>query len=296
MSMVPTEATLSEPGSPSSADGVSLSQLTAAIGAEVSGVDLGGDVSDAVIQQLRVALHQHGVLIFREQTLDSDHAQIELASRFGPIYRHALISDDELPITILDSGNKDWYGDKRNHKRDRIDYNTGWHSDATFEERPPYLAILRSVMLPPLGGDTLWASMYAAYEGLSSKVQRLIDDLEAVHDPALVMSATYTTEGLKSKPHTHPVVISDPITKRKAIYVNPNYVTHIVGLSRHESQNILNMLYGTLNDPEYQVRHRWAPGSIAIWQERITQHFGVGDYRERRIMHRVIVASEPPVS
>jgi taurine dioxygenase len=280
-------------GGTADADGVTLTPLTMAIGANVSGVDLGGEVADSVIEQLRVGVHHHGVLFFHDQSLDSEDAHMALAGRFGPIYRHALMSAEDLPITILDSGDPAWYSDKRPKKGGRTDNNTGWHSDATFEERPPYVAILRAVMLPPCGGDTLWASMYAAYEGLSSKVQRLIDDLEAVHDPGRVMSMTTTTEGFKATARVQPVVITDPITERKSIYVNPNYTTHIVGVSRHESESILNMLYGTLNDPEYQVRHRWAPGAIAMWQERITQHFGVGDYRERRIMHRVIAAGDP---
>jgi len=276
---------------------VAFEQVTPAIGAHIRNVDLGTVLADDTIEQLRAGLHHYGVLFFHDQSLRSDEAQVELGSRFGPIYQHAFFpqshdhSIDHL-VTVIDSGDSAAY-DRRPSKAGKTENNTGWHSDATFEENPPYVAILRPLQLPSLGGDTLWASMYAAYEGLSSKMQHLIDGLEAVHDPRVVASWSSGADASQARSCTHPLVGTDPIANRKFIYVNSNYVTHILGMSRQESDSILRLLYDQANDPSYQVRHSWTAGDVTMWHERVTQHFGVGDYAERRIMHRVIAAGGP---
>ena len=298
---------------------LSIEPLTATIGARVADVDLGSG-SDELFKALDEALHEHAVLFFEDQTL-TDDSHRALTSRFGPLYDHALIAGGPSGISILDSSNTMMYGK---------DLNLGWHTDATFEDRPPYVAVLRAVHLPEVGGDTMWANMHAAYEGLSSKVQRLLDGLEAVHDSSKIAlsfqydplkratSAEYKSPGPSSAPedqtsleggennrqrsaltgpprtYLHPVVITDPQTGRKAVYVNRNFVTHIVDMSQRESDALLGLLFSLPEQPDCQVRHRWQPGSVAIWHERNTQHFGVGDYRSRRVMHRAIASAEAP--
>lgn len=262
---------------------VSFEPVTVPIGAEVSGVDLASELSDDVIEALRLGVHQYGVLFLRDQHLE-DETHVAVARRFGPLYRHPLRPDDASPVFVLDSGDPS--------ESAYQDHNTGWHSDATFEERPPYLAFLRAVLLPAVGGDTLWASANAVYDGLSSKNQRLLDGMEAMHDPHGVMPMMGLTQTV-SKARPQPIVVTDPLTGRKAIYVNPNYVSHVIGMSERESRGILSMLYDMFTAPEYQVRFRWRPGSVAIWHERNTQHNGVGGYKTRRIMHRVIATGDP---
>jgi taurine dioxygenase len=272
-----------EQGYPDPLAPFTLERVTSPIGAMVSGIDLSEKMADSVFDRLRDALHQYGVLFFSDQHLEPA-SHIELTSRFGQIYLHPLVMNKSLPeVTILDSGDSETMGP--NYWEDK---NTGYHTDATFERYPPYVAILRAVMLPSVGGDTMWSSMCAAYEGLSSSMQRLLEGLEAVHDPYATFGAKAGITNRVVESQIHPVIITDPITGRNAIYVNANYTTSIVGFREGESASLLSFLFKHASSPEYQMRYRWSPGSVAMWNERLTHHFGVGDYSERRIMHRVI--------
>jgi len=174
-----------------------------------------------------------------------------------------------------------------------------WHSDNTFLAEPPMGSILRAVQLPAVGGDTCFASMYAAYEGLSPAMRDFVDGLRAVHDITNPLKKAirdgHSTLDLaemqhKCPPVEHNVVVTHPETGRRALFVNRNSTTHIVGLSDREQEVMLPFLFDHARSPEYQCRFHWEPGSIAFWDNRSVQHYAVADYHERRIMHRATIA------
>ena len=174
-----------------------------------------------------------------------------------------------------------------------------WHSDNTFLAEPPMASILRAVQLPAVGGDTCFASMYAAYEGLSPAMRDLVDGLRAVHDITNPLKKAirdgHSTLDLgamqeKCPPVEHNVVVTHPETGRKALFVNRNSTTHIVGLTEREQDVLLPFLLDHVRSPEYQCRFHWEEGSIAFWDNRAVQHYAVADYHERRIMHRATIA------
>ncbi|MCG8589568.1 MAG: TauD/TfdA family dioxygenase [Proteobacteria bacterium] len=264
--------------------------LTATIGAEVAGVALGAPQSDDAVAELRRLLRDHHVLFFRDQAL-TPAQQVALARRFGEIDVHAFGPGlPELPeVMCLDQTEPERDGANR------------WHTDSTFLERPPLAGVLRAVKLPSVGSDTCWASMPAAYDRLSSMLQRTLEELTATHD--IIGPLKRAVERGQSigdldeirasrPPRSHPVVCRHPETGRKFLYVNSNYTTRIDQLSEVESEALLHFLFGWVQTPEIQVRFRWEEGSVAIWDNRCTQHFAVADYRERRIMHRVSVAGD----
>jgi taurine dioxygenase len=168
-----------------------------------------------------------------------------------------------------------------------------WHTDATATAEPPKAASLRAIKLPSVGGDTLWASMYAAYEALSSKMQRFLSGLEALHSTNHHPAAR---EGMFSEPASavHPVVIGDPVTGKPALYVNSSFTERIIGVADQESASLLKMLLDHINTPDFHVRLKWDTQTIAIWDERVTQHRAIADYVGRRVMHRVVVAGDAP--
>ena len=168
---------------------------------------------------------------------------------------------------------------------------------------PPFASILRGELIPPLGGDTCWANTFLAYEGLSAPVRTMIDGLVAVHD--LTKMLTRAIELGKSNadlremqerwpPMRHPVVRTHPVTGRKGLFVNRNWTTRIEGLGERESEALLGLLCDQLWLPDYQVRLRWKPGTIAFWDNRWVQHYAVPDYTERRVMCRVTLAGDRP--
>jgi len=179
-----------------------------------------------------------------------------------------------------------------------------WHSDNTFMQEPPLGSILKAVELPNLGGDTCFASAVAAYEALSEAVRGMIDGLRAVHDITKPMSraiaagifdpARLPALQAEHPPVEHPVVRTHPVTGQKALYVNGNSTTRIVGLSDRENDLLLPFLNDHIRSPEFQCRLRWEPHTIAFWDNRLVQHYAVPDYTERRVMHRVTLAGEKP--
>lgn len=266
-------------------------RVTDRIGAEVTGIEL-ADVDDAAAADLDRALAQYGVLFFRAQALTPDQ-HIALGSRFGELHVHPYernLGGDHEAVIVLDSENY------RTKGKDPVP----WHHDATFEVRPPRGSILRAIEIPEVGGDTLWADMYAAYDGLSSKTQRFIDDLDAIHDASHIFGAR-VAEG-RGKPDAqstmnasvHPVVATHPVSGRKALFVNANFTTAIVDMPKREGDALLGMLHQTVKDPDIQVRLRWAPGTVAMWDNRCTQHYAVGGYGSRRVMQRVTFLGPPP--
>ena len=270
--------------------------LTATIGAEIRGVDLATAPDDAeAMSRIERALHDHLVIFFREQRLTPDQ-QIRFAGWFGPFEHHAFAKPhpDHPEMTVLDQITPE------------TDGANSWHSDSSFMEQPALGSVLAAVQLPPLGGDTCWASMYAAFDALSPRMQTMLDGLTALHD--IVMPLEKAIAGGHSvgsdlaeirrawPPMEHPVVRHHPVTGRRALYVNSNFTTRILGIAKAESDVVLPFLLQHVQRPDFQVRFRWAPGSVAFWDNRVTQHFAVPDYTgHRRIMHRVTLTGERPV-
>lgn len=266
---------------------LTVTPLTHNIGAEVSGIDLARPVESAVAKEVVDLFHQYQVLFVRGQDID-DHAHRDFAKVFGELHHFAFLPPlaDDLPeMHAIDI-------DGAKPKTANADI---WHSDATFLERPPLGSMLRAVILPEVGGDTLWASMYAAYDALSSRVQRLIADMSAVHDSANSTSHATKAANASYSPAVHPVVRTHPVTGRKALFVNKTFTTRLEGLTERENDHLLPLLTDHVRSPDFQVRFHWTPGAIALWDNRCTQHYAVADYSGRRRMHRVVIEGDIPM-
>lgn len=264
-----------------------IASLTPSIGAVVTGVDVARDLADPSVEAaLKQAFLDHQVLVFRDQNLTRDEHK-DFGRRFGPLHvhptqRHASYEGDReiFPVeadetTVLNNGGL-------------------WHSDVSCDEKPPLGSMLLLKEAPAMGGDTLFANMYLAYESLSAPIRDLIDDLDAVHDQRQDIRH-YGMEpraGVDYPRTTHPLVVTHPETGRKLLFCNPAFTSHIVGLSPRESQAVLAMLFEhTANNPSLHCRVRWAPGTLTFWDNRCVQHYAVWDYRpQRRIGERVTIA------
>jgi len=264
--------------------------LSGAIGAEISGVDLGADLDDHTVAAIRRALLEHCVVFFRDQDITDDQ-QVRFATRFSTVQRAVFgnTSDVEPDLTVIDMLSPKGSG------------TDVWHADSTFMPAPPFGAVLRAVQIPAVGGDTCFSSMYAAYEALSPSIRTQLDGLTAVHSAAHVMALVRRLDNAKvpASPgalpaQVHPVVRVHPETGRKLLFVSPNWVERIVELEDAESASLLAFLYEHVKSPDFQCRFRWEVGSVAFWDNRACQHYAVADYDERRVMHRVLLAGDVP--
>lgn len=274
---------------------IEITPLTATIGAEIRGVDLASAPDDpSTMATIEGALYEHLVLFFRDQHL-TDAQHVRFAGCFGPFEHHAFAKShpDFVDMTVLDQITP------------QNDGGNSWHSDSSFMDQPALGSVLRAVQLPPLGGDTCWASMYAAFDALSPRMQSMLDGLTALHDIIVPLekaiagghSVSANLEEIRRAwpAMEHPVVRRHPITGRPALYVNNNFTTRILGITKSESDVLLPYLLQHVQRPDFQVRFRWAPGSVAFWDNRVTQHYAVPDYSgHRRIMHRVTLTGERP--
>ena len=269
---------------------LSVEKLTATIGAEVAGIDLSEPLSDEGLVAIRKLLLDHSALFFRDQPLEPEQ-QIALAKRFGAIDVHAF--GRHLPnmpeVGLIDQIEPERDGANR------------WHTDSTFMERPPLAAVLCAVKLPTVGSDTCWTSMIAAYDRLSPIFQHALAGLTATHDISGPLIRAIDGGHSIGDLHeiraawptvSHPVICRHPETGRKFLYVNSNFTTRINELTEAESEALLRFLFEWVRIPELQVRLRWEEGTVAIWDNRCTQHYAVADYCERRIMHRVTIAGD----
>ena len=266
--------------------------LAGCIGAEVTGVDLRDPLPDATLDQIRHLLDQHLVVFFPGQSLD-DGQHLAFALHFGEPFIHPLgriAGRTSAGVEhIIDSVEHPPYQDK-------------WHTDVSFDPHPPVYGTLRAIDIPTRGGDTVWASMYAAYDALSPVFQEVIAPLSAVHDmgsaTAFVskVGADLVARTREAFPGAeHPVVGVHPSTGRRYLNVNKEFTVRIVGMHPEESAALLRLLTAQVANPNHHVRYSWAPGDFAIWDERVTQHFAVADYLpERREMARVAVAALMP--
>jgi alpha-ketoglutarate-dependent sulfate ester dioxygenase len=269
-------------------------------GAEIRGVDLTAALTEQQIREIRDALLTWKVVFFRDQFISHDD-HLRFASAFGaPTPAHPLfdaIPDPNYPTIypIFRDRFKTRYGTSRGFDK------VNWHADVTAAVNPPAASILRAEVIPPYGGDTQWSNTVAAYQGLSAPVQRLADKLRAVHrfSPPEGTSATSDYQRrVNARPLVteHPVVRVHPETGEKALYVNPGFTTHIVGVSPHESRRLLGLFYDEVARPEHTVRFKWEPGSIAFWDNRSTVHLAPSDLTtdHDRKLYRVTLVGDVP--
>ena len=270
-----------------------VERVGARLGAEIHGLDLKQGLTTETFQALEAALIEHKVIVIRDQHLDTKQ-HVEMSRWFGELEVHPMRPQGEFPeILVLD-----------NHKNNPVLSTDVWHSDTTFRKTPTKYTILRCQIMPKVGGDTLWADMEAAYEGLSPTFRTMIDGLKAVHDfqnfRALFKKDDEGYAKLRKMEQmfpnpTHPVVRTHPATGRKSIYVNPQFTVRIEGLEPDESRAILQVLYAQAHIPEYQYRVRWTEGAIVFWDNRSTQHYAANDYYpNRRRMERTAVVGDAP--
>ena len=270
-----------------------IKPLASALGAELHGVDLTQGLSPEVLAEIRRLLVEHQVIFFRDQDITPAQHKA-LAESFGPLQTHpAYDTIDGFPeITILESTPE---------KPTKIE---AWHTDMTFRAHPPLGAVLRSKIIPPQGGDTLWASMTAAFDALSEPMQEFLSGLNAEHDFSYGFKESLAEPGGRERlaqavadnpPVVHPVIRTHPESGKKVIFVNSLFTTRILELSKQESEAILNFLYQHVTAPEFSCRFQWQPNSIAIWDNRSTQHKPVNDYfPAHRKLERITIDGDKP--
>jgi taurine dioxygenase len=285
--MAPSQPALAEANA-SAQPRLTITPATGVIGAWVTGLDTSADYSPEVREVLARAMHEHGVLFHRVDHQITPEEHVRLSEVFGPLHQKHFQGEPLPSPTVID-----------NAKRANVGTEI-WHTDTTVVANPPAASVLRTPVLPAVGGDTIWASMYAAYEALSSRMQRFLEGLEAIHtsDTLLRQRPSARASGLypETLSATHPVVIRDPVTRKPALYINRNYVSEIVGLSDNESASLLKMLFDHVNTPDFHVRLKWDTRTYAIWDERVTQHRAIADYEGRRVLKRYWIMGPPPVA
>ena len=270
---------------------IAISPVSPILGAEITGVDL-ASLDDATWQEIEKAWADHAVLFFRDQDL-SPEAHEALGRRIGELHVHpaAPTVEGHPSVMIIHADEKS-----------KVVAGNGWHTDVSCDERPPAATILHLPVIPTYGGDTLFISTEAAYEALSGPMKDFLADKTAVHESAHVYRGRYGSKESDSRDGhfpsaEHPVVRTHPVTGRKSLYVNRAFTTRIKGLAPNESRAILTMLCDHLEQrPEFQIRFRWTPGAVALWDNRCTQHYAAWDYYpEVRSGRRVSVIGERPV-
>jgi taurine dioxygenase len=292
-------ADIVEPTAPAETVPFRLERTTAALGAEISGLDLSRPLSQTVVDALSDALVRHKVLFFRDQAITREQ-HLAFARRFGPLEIHPFTENQRSFTTdglqpeflVIES------------TADRPVAADEWHSDVTWRLEPSLGSILRSRICPEVGGDTLWANMAAAYEGLDDATRSHISGLTAVHDWAgfrqMLRRNNVSEERIAELQAQypvaeHPVVRTHPVSGEKVVYVNRNFTVGVKGMKEAESNALLERLYRLASIPDYQARFRWRVDSIAFWDNRSTQHYATKDFfPQHRRMERVTVAGDRP--
>jgi alpha-ketoglutarate-dependent taurine dioxygenase len=262
--------------------------MGATIGAEITGVDLTVNLAEPVIAEIRRALLDYKVLFFRNQPMSAAQ-HVAFARRFGELELHPFIpANPDHPELVRFAKSADVGG-----------FENGWHSDVSWREVPSMGAILHAVEVPSTGGDTLFADMYAAYEGLDEATRQAIDELVAVHDYARVFGPGSPAERDERRrrypPAHHPVVRTHPETGRKLLYVNRFFTDAIVGCDIDAGRELIDRLSRQSDIIEYQCRFRWEPQSVAFWDNRAVQHYACSDYWPSvRVMERASIIGDRP--
>ena len=266
-----------------------------ALGAELLGIDLAQPLDDGAVAEIRDALHEHGVVFFRDQRL-SPEQHLAFARRMGPINLNRFFKTIPGHPEIAEV---------RKEPAQTTNIGGGWHTDHSYDEMPALGSILLAREVPARGGDTLFASTALAYDALSDGLKRTLAGLRAVHSSRHVFGVEayhakperqtrFVNPELATQDAVHPVVVRHPATGRPTLYVNPGFTTHFEGWTAKESEPLLGFLYRHAASPEFQTRFRWAEGSIAFWDNRATWHYALNDYHgERRLMHRITLDGGP---
>jgi len=271
-----------------------ICRLAGALGAEIHGVDLAADLSDGVVAALRQALLDHLVIFFRDQDLPPARF-LALAKRFGtpneyPFVKGLNVYPEVIAVTKL--------------PHETVNFGGVWHADTTYLQEPPMATLLVAREVPPVGGDTLFANQYLAYESLSERMQQLLCGLNGVSSSAKADASRTREDRIRSdgtaEPRRlliaeHPAVRTHPETGRKALYVNVAHTVGFAGMTEAESAPLLSFLFRHQIQPEFTCRFRWQPGSLAIWDNRCAQHYAMNDYHgHKRVMHRITLEGDKP--
>ena len=265
--------------------------MSGTTGAEIGGVDLSGPLSGATIAEIRRVLADRGVVVFRDQTLTPEQ-HIAAARRFGEVSVNRFFAHAEgYPEIAMVAKEPD----------QTANIGGGWHTDHSYDQLPALGSMLYAREVPPHGGDTLFASMYAAYDALSDGLKQTLRGLRAVHSSRHVfgverpaMKGRIGNPELATQDAIHPVVITHPDSGRLALYVNPGFTVRFDGWTAEESRPLLDFLYQHAARPEFTCRLRWRNGSLAFWDNRSTWHYALNDYHgQRRLMHRITIAGGP---
>jgi taurine dioxygenase len=267
---------------------IQVQKLTPHVGAEISGADLSRPLDEHTFKEIHAALVDNGVIFFRDQHLTPDQ-QKDFGRLFGELHVHPaapslLEGHPEILVIHADENSKHVAGEN-------------WHSDVSCDPEPPMGSVLYMHELPPVGGDTLFASMYAAHDALSEPMKRFLEPLTARHEGEHVYRGRYGVNdtGRVFPKAEHPVIRTHPVSGRKALFVNGGFTTRIVQLARPESDAVLQFLYRHVETPEFQCRFRWQVNSIAFWDNRCVQHHAMWDYYpQRRHGHRVTIKGDRP--
>ena len=267
--------------------------LSEHVGVEASGVDLNA-LDETGMASLRDAVANHGILFVRDQSLTPEQ-HIAFARRWGDI---------DVNKYFPANGGHPEIAEVRKAENQQTNIGGGWHTDHSYDQVPAMGSILLARETPPSGGDTLFASMGAAFDSLSKGLKATLRTLRAVHSADHIYSTdgiyAKTDQGADLKGHderthaVHPVVIRHPRTGREILYVNPAFTLHIEGWTREESMSLLTYLYQVAMQERFHCRVQWSPGSLAIWDNRSTWHYAMNDYPgHRRLMHRITISGEP---
>ncbi|OLP01173.1 taurine dioxygenase [Mycolicibacterium porcinum] len=286
---------------------LTISPLSGHTGALIDGIDLAAPLSAQQVEAVRAALHRWKVVFFRDQ--DLDHAsQIAFGAQFGEVTPGHPYEGDSAPAgfpqihTVSPAAYDHRYGTK--YRKRQSPNGPGWHADVTPLINPPSHSILRAERVPAYGGDTQFTNVAAVYAGLSPSVQTLIGELRAEHRFGATTSAERSSEKIgdlvRSNPLAtiHPVVRVHPETGEKVLYVNPSFTREIVNLSPRESWHLLDLLFEEIARPEYSVRFKWEPGSVAFWDNRAALHLAPRDFEHiegDRVLHRITLVGDIPV-
>jgi taurine dioxygenase len=273
---------------------IEVRRIAGSLGAEIHGVDLRRELPERTVAEIRRAWLEHQVVFFRDQDL-SPAQFLAFAERFGEPVEYPFVKGLEgfptiTPVVKLE--------------HERVNFGGVWHSDTTYLEEPPMATLLLARELPPFGGDTEFASMYAAYEALSEGMKRLLEPLVAVNSSAKADVTRSREDRIRDHPTErsraefvaeHPVVRTHPETGRKALYVNPGHTVRFKDMSEQESAPLLEFLFRHQVRSEFTCRFGWRPGSLAFWDNRCTLHNPVNDYHGfRRVMHRITLKGDRP--
>jgi taurine dioxygenase len=284
-----------------------VNPLSGWTGALITGVDLSKPLSDGEKDAIRDALHQWKVVFFRDQNLD--HAsQIAFGAQFGEVTPGHPYEGDSAPPgfpqihTVSPAAYDHRYGTK--YRKRQSPNGPNWHADVTPLINPPSHSILRAETVPPYGGDTQFVNVAAVYQGLSEPVREFIDELRAEHRFGATVGADRSNEKIGDLVRTnplasiHPVVRVHPETGERVLYVNPGFTREIVDLAPRESRHVLDLLFEEIRRPEYSVRFKWEPGSVAFWDNRAALHLAPRDFEHvegDRVLHRITLVGDIPV-